>query len=168
MVEVVADHGLAGASMSLVAELAGVATGTAYVHYESKEDLLIAAFVEVKTNLGLAALMDVDRSGTADRMFQQIWRNCYRHLSADPAIARFLLQVEASPIRQVAHEALDEGDLLTLTARDLSDELVDLPTEVLYDLALAPAVRLVASSTRLREPELDTLIEACWRAVART
>ena len=35
--------GLDGAAMSAVAEEAGVATGTAYNHYSSKEDLVIAA-----------------------------------------------------------------------------------------------------------------------------
>ncbi|MGD2044134.1 MAG: helix-turn-helix domain-containing protein, partial [Acidimicrobiia bacterium] len=48
MVEVVAEQGLNGASMSLVAKRAGVATGTPYVHYDSKDDLLIASFVEAK------------------------------------------------------------------------------------------------------------------------
>lgn len=48
VVELVAERGIHGTSMSRVAERAGVATGTAYVHYESKEELLIAAFVETK------------------------------------------------------------------------------------------------------------------------
>ena len=64
MVEVVAARGLYGASMSLVAKQAGVATGTAYVHYDSKEDLLVAAFVEVKRKLAEAGLRDVH----ADRL----------------------------------------------------------------------------------------------------
>ena len=39
----VADRGFHGASMGAVAKEAGVATGTAYVHYESKEELVNAS-----------------------------------------------------------------------------------------------------------------------------
>ncbi len=51
----VARSGFHGASMGAVAREAGVATGTAYVHYGSKDELVIAAFVESKQRLGEAA-----------------------------------------------------------------------------------------------------------------
>ena len=56
----VADHGFHGASMGAVAQLTGVATGTAYVHYSSKEELLYATYLKVKRALGLAASALVD------------------------------------------------------------------------------------------------------------
>lgn len=167
MVELVAERGIHGTSMSQVAERAGVATGTAYVHFASKRDLLIAAFVEVKTGLGRAALADVDSTIEPRALFEIVWRNSYEHIAADPAVARFLLQVEASPLSVDAHEALLDDDRLTQLARELSSMLVDLPIHILYDLSLAPVVRLVASGTELTEAEIETLIEACWRAVNR-
>lgn len=168
MVEVIAEKGLYGASMSLVAKHAGVATGTAYVHYDSKEDLLVAAFLEVKGTLAAAGLKDVDISAEPRRVFGAIWRNCYDHLAADPATAHFLLQVEASPIKQTAHEALTDDDPLQKAAQAIAGVLVDLPLDVLYDLSLGAAVRLVASGTQLNTDELDRLVDACWRAVHRT
>ncbi|HJQ77849.1 MAG TPA: TetR/AcrR family transcriptional regulator [Acidimicrobiia bacterium] len=166
VVDLVADVGIHGTTMSQVAGVAGVATGTAYVHYRSKDDLLIAAFVEVKTNLGHAAVEGVDLAGEPRQVFDSVWRNVYTHLRADPALARFLVQVEVSPLRQDAHDAL-AGEPLTETARMLARHLVDLPLDVLYDLALAPAVRLAAAGTRLGPEDTVTLIEACWRAVSR-
>jgi len=165
LVELVAERGIHGTSMSQVAERAGVATGTAYVHYESKEELLIAAFVEVKSRLGEAALAGVDTSEKPREIFESVWRNSYHHLAGDDAIADFLLQVEASPLRVAAHDALPEDNLLSEMARSLSSELVDLPAHTLYDLSLAPVVRLVASDTVLTDREIDTLIESCWQAV---
>lgn len=167
MVDVVAERGLQGASMSLVAKVAGVATGTAYVHYESKEDLLIAAFVEVKTQLGTAAFAGVDPAAAPRQVFEAVWRNCYKHLSADPPLATFLLQVEASPLRSAAHEALPGDDPLTVAADRLVDSLVDLPGELLYDLSLAAAVRLAAAGEPLGEREMQIVIDSCWRAISR-
>ena len=167
MIEVVADRGLYGASMSLVAKQAGVATGTAYVHYDSKEQLLVAAFVEVKKKLAEAGLRDVDVSADPREVFGTIWRNCHGHLSADPPTAHFLLQVEASPLRKTMHEALSDDDPLRQAAQVLSGVLVNLPLDVLYDLSLGTAVRLAASGEKLEPEALELLIEACWRAVHR-
>jgi AcrR family transcriptional regulator len=166
IVDLVAENGIHGTTMSQVADVAGVATGTAYVHYQSKEDLLIAAFVEVKTALGHAAVDDVDLETEPRQVFEAVWRNVFTHLRADPALARFLVQVEVSPLRNAAHDAL-EDEPLTETARVLARHLVDLPLDVIYDLGLAPAVRLAASGTTLRPNDTETLIAACWRAVGR-
>jgi AcrR family transcriptional regulator len=166
MVEVVAEQGLNGASMSLVAKRAGVATGTPYVHYASKDDLLIASFVEAKRGLGEAGTGGIAEGAQPRDVFETVWRGAYEYLSADPALAMFLLQVEASPLRAAAHDALPEDDPLTEAAGRLSDSFVDLPGELLYDLSLAPAVRLAASGERLSGRQTKTLIESCWRAVA--
>ena len=58
----VAGHGFHGASMSAVAAEAGVATGTAYTHYASKDELVLAAYLETKAELAAAATADLDRS----------------------------------------------------------------------------------------------------------
>lgn len=167
MIELVAERGIHGTSMSQVADRAGVATGTAYVHYQSKEELLIAAFVAVKRSLGQAGVQSVDPSASPRHAFETVWRNVHDHLRGDPAIARFLVQLEASPLREPAHAALREDDPLTATARALAANLVDLPIAIIYDLALAPAVRLVASGLELTDDQLDTLIKSCWKAVSR-
>jgi len=165
MLEVVADRGLHGASMSLIAKQAGVATGTAYVHYDSKEDLVVETFLEVKAKLAAAGLDGVDISAEPRQVFGSIWRNCHDHLAADPATARFLLQVEASPLKKATHDAVADNDPLRQAAQAIAPVLVDLPLDVLYDLSLGAAVRLVASGTELDPDDLDLLIEACWRAV---
>jgi AcrR family transcriptional regulator len=168
MVDLVAERGIHGTSMSEIAERAGVATGTAYVYYVSKSELLVAAFVEVKTDIGRAAMAGVDSSLDAREIFDSVWRGVHGHLTADPAIARFLVQIEVSPLKEAAHDALFEEDPLTNTARALSAHLVELPLAVLYDLCVAPAVRIVASGQELSPSQIDILIESCWRAVARS
>lgn len=166
IVELVAETGIHGASMSKVAERAAVATGTAYVHYASKEDLLVAAFVEVKTLLGAAATADVDTDDEPAAIFATVWRRIYRHLSADPHLARFLAQIDESPLRRRAHESLAGDDPLTRLAEEMASHLVDLPVELIYELGIGPAVRLAASDLELDEHEVDLTIAACWRAVS--
>lgn len=167
MVELVAERGIHGTSMSQVAERAGVATGTAYVHYESKEELLIAAFVEAKQRLGEIASQSLEHASSPQETFASLWLQIYQFLLDDPALARFLTQIDESPLRSRAHEALPEDDPLMRLAAQMADHLVELPVEIIYELGLAPAARLVASDTRLDEQQLAQVIDACWRAIHR-
>ena len=60
----------------------------------------------------------------------------------------------------------DEHDPLTEATTRLLDAFVPLPPMVLYDLALGPVVRLVASGQAIDDDALTQLRDACWRAVA--
>ena len=155
--------------MSAVAERAGVAAGTAYVHYDSKDQLIVATYVEIKLALGHAAVVAVPPDGSAHDRFITVWRNVYEFLAADPAQARFLAQLEASPYFERAFQQLAQTDDPLIAASDeLKADAIDLPLTVLWDLAVGPAIRLAAdASTTLAEDQLTELAEACWRALRK-
>ena len=168
--DLVAEQGFHGASMSAVAKAAGVATGTAYVHYDSKEELVYATYLELKRALGEYVLSRIDGEALPGERYGLIWRAIYEHLTEDPARARFLTQLEASPYYEKAHQRLiEEGDpLMEEAARpDLAELLIPLPPEVLYSLSIGHAVRLAAAGVQLNPGEIDSLIEATWRAITR-
>ena len=166
----VAREGFHGASMSTVAAEAGVATGTAYTYYSSKQELILAAYVHTKAELAQAATADVDPAADPPSRFVQIWLALYRHLAAHREHAVFLLQVECSPYRERAHAAslAREADPLLEQAQrpDLAARLAPLPIEVIYELGLAPAVRLAAEERELGDEQLIAVAHACWRAVS--
>ncbi len=167
----VARNGFHGASMNAIAREAGVATGTAYTHYASKDELVLAAYRETKAALGLAITAGLDRDQPAERRFHALWLACYQYVKAHPDHGRFLLQVEHSPYHRAAHEAAlaDAQDPLLAQAAlpDVAPRLLPLPPDVLYELALGPAVRLAAGDLDLTEAQLEQTAEACWRAVSR-
>lgn len=165
----VARHGLHGASMSAVAKAAGVATGTAYVHYQSKEELLFATYLELKRELGDAVLGEVDPAAPAHDRFVQLWSAIYRFLAAEPDRARFMIQLDSSPYARVAHEMAMSADgdpiMAMAAAPDLAAHLAPLSLEVLYDIGLGPAIRLAATEAGADDSVVKAIAEACWRAV---
>lgn len=167
----VARRGFHGASMSAIAAEAGVATGTAYTHYDSKDELVLATYLETKAQLGAAATAEVDPAADPAERFRAIWLASYRHLAANPDHALFLLQVDSSPYGSRAHEAAleQEGDPILEQAADpaMTAQLLPLPLEVLYELGLAPPVRLAAGGAKLTDTDLETVADACWRAISR-
>lgn len=171
LVELVAENGFSGTSMAAVADRAGVATGTAYVHYESKEELVVAAFREIKTELGVAGAAGIEPAADPAERFRQVWNAVFKHLAADPARARFLIQFESSPLAIVAHaDYLAEEDnalMQAAMADDMAGLLIDVPVEMLFDLSLGPAVRLAASGLDVDRGVLQRTARACWRAITR-
>jgi AcrR family transcriptional regulator len=146
-----------------------VATGTAYTHYASKDELVLAAYCETKAQLAVAAMAGLDARSAANAQFRGIWLATYRHLTANPDHARFLLQVDHSPYRGAAHQAaIAGGDPLAAHAAmpEIAARLLPLPLEVIYELGLSPAVRLAAGETPLTDDQLDKIAGACWRAVS--
>lgn len=165
--ELVAERGFHGASMSAVAKRAGVAAGTAYVHYASKDELVLAAHQETKAELSIAAMVGVDPGLEPPQRFRRIWSNIYRHLSEEPERARFLLQVDASPYAGQAHDRAmaNPDDELASAMADVADSLVDLPPLVLFGLALGPAITAIASGETLTGEDQKLLADCCWRAI---
>ena len=168
--DLVAERGFHGASMGAVAKAAGVATGTAYVHYESKEELVYATYLELKAELGEAVLTDFDPSAAPREAWRHILTTTYEHLSEEPQRAQFLTQLEESPFYEEAHSRLmASGDPLVemASSHDIAKLLIPLPNEVIYALSFGVAVRLTAAGVRLKPEELDLLVDATWRAVTK-
>jgi AcrR family transcriptional regulator len=167
----VAQRGFHGASMSAVAAEAGVATGTAYTHYASKDELVLAAYRETKAQLAAAATAGVDPSSGPAERFRGIWLAAHGHLAANREHALFLLQVDCSPYRADAHSAAltdaDDPLLAQAATPDVAELLLPLPLDVIYELGLGPAVRLAAAGAALGEDALGTVADACWRAISR-
>jgi TetR/AcrR family transcriptional repressor of multidrug resistance operon len=166
--DLVAERGFHGASMGAVAKAAGVAAGTAYVHYESKEELVYATYLELKAELSAAALAELDENAEPFEAWRQILTAAYEHLSSEPERARFLTQLEESPYYEEAHaRVMATGDPLyeASHAEDFAAILVPLPSEVIYALSLDVAVRLIAAGVQLETQEVELLVAATWRAV---
>ena len=137
----------------------------------SLDELVLAAYCETKAALATAATAGLDPSAAAGERFRAMWLSCYRHLRANPEHALFLLQVEHSPYRTAAHETAlankDDPLLAQVALPDVAARLLPLPPDVLYELALTPAMRLAAGTPELTEQQLDLVATACWRAISK-
>jgi len=143
---------------------------TAYVHYESKEELVYATYLELKAELSGAVLDGFDAEAEPQGQWRHILTAAYEFLAEEPERARFLTQLEESPYYEEAHARLMAvGDPLHSAARDekFVELLVPLPYEVINALSFGVAVRLTAAGVQLKPDEVDLLVDATWRAVTK-
>lgn len=93
----VEETGLSGLTMPAIAARAGVATGTLYVYFKSKDELLIALYERAKT-AGTSRLMQGDDPSAPFRSrFQRMWTNWLDHRLAHSAEMVFIEQYYNSP-----------------------------------------------------------------------
>jgi len=103
--KLIKEYGFHGTPMSQIAQEAGVATGTIYHYFTSKEELIIELFVYCKERIQKAIFKpDEINLLYADR-FVAIWINFVKYYIRHPEVLSFLEQFSSSPfIKQVYAE----------------------------------------------------------------
>jgi TetR/AcrR family transcriptional repressor of multidrug resistance operon len=95
--ELVKDNGFHGTPMSLIAKKAGVAAGTIYVYFESKDALMIELFSYIRAKMIEAILVDDNEDADFKERFFSIWLNhCFFYIN-NPDMVYFLEQYTNSP-----------------------------------------------------------------------
>lgn len=169
--ELFVRHGVTETSVRDLAAAAGIAEGTLYRHYASKDDLVADLFVRNYTAFAerLCRLREI--AGFRARV-EAVVAEIFRFHDDDPTLFRFLLLVQ--------HQALPrtgEGDanpvsvLQSMVADAIANgevTLTDAPlaTAMLLGLMLQPATAVVYG--RLAgplSPHASAIAAACWRAL---
>lgn len=93
----VRKHGFHGTPMSQIAKHAGVAAGTIYHYFESKEALIVQLYVHVKNKLADAVLIGDDASKIYKERFFNLMINHYNFYVQNEDAMFFLEQYINSP-----------------------------------------------------------------------
>jgi AcrR family transcriptional regulator len=166
-------NGLSGLTMPAIAREAGVATGTLYVYFKSKDELLTALYEHAKTSTA-ACMMDRDNPSAPFRSrFQRMWLNWLDKRLDHYAQVVFLEQYYNSPWFSEASRALSARLMkdfsALLEAAKAQQILKDVPTVLLIN-AFGGSVRetsnLLRSGALKRTPaNLAMAFGLCWDGI---
>jgi AcrR family transcriptional regulator len=169
----VEQAGLSGLTMAAIAREAGLATGTLYVYFKSKEELLAALYEQAKTETA-ASLMRGDDPGRPFRSrFQRMWSNWLEHRLSHYAKVVFLEQYynsrwfgEAS--RNLSARLIKDWIDLIETAK-AQQILKDVPTPMLIN-SFGGSVRETANMLRSgslarTDAHLAMAFGLCWDGI---
>jgi TetR/AcrR family transcriptional regulator, repressor of fatR-cypB operon len=168
----IARSGLHNTPMSAIAREAGVAAGTAYVYFPSKEALINALYLELVQERDRAIREAVDPTHPGREQLWCAWSSFTRwHLEHADA-SSFINQCESSGIlteetraRQLELRAEGVEGFLAGVRQGL---LRDLPVEVFHALFTGPAFALVHMRAK-RELEInDGLLRLTFEGVCRS
>mgnify|MGYP001156146358 CR=1 FL=1 len=158
--DLLVENGFHNTPMSLIAKEAGVSAGIIYHYFESKEELILELYREVKQKI-ISLELEAD----------------FQNLNGLGVLKQVLEQFENSPyIKMCLNEFNTQLQRLFVwtEAEKRAGNIIDLPIEVLYELSIGVAVSLAkqqsAGIIHINDEILDQVSAAIFRSIqpART
>jgi AcrR family transcriptional regulator len=175
-VELVSENGFHGCPMAMVAERAGVAAGTIYRYFDSKEVLISATYNELEERLRRKAMEGYPETGSGHDKFVHVARVLVSQWTTSPLEFRFLEQFHNSPYGAALRREKLLGRAQDM-CRDIFQECLEqgqvkeLPLPMLFALAFGPLIYISRDHNLgffdLDSSMLEQAIEGCWNAVKR-
>lgn len=171
----VLDKGFSGLRMQDVAKEAGLATGTLYIYFKDKEDLINSLFLHLKRENTNEFLKGLDGSQPFMHNFRRIWMQYFYTSISRPERTAFLEQYYRSPYidkptSELARNWLEPVyQMLEKGKKELL--LKDLPSDILLTQLTGPVHELIRSLPADDFPHKESLAEVmyqmAWDSVKR-
>jgi AcrR family transcriptional regulator len=168
--ELIKENGFHGTPMSLVAKQAGVAAGTIYHYFESKDELICELYSYVKERTGEALKAGDDAALTYQERFFAIWMGLFNFYIENPNVLRFFEQFVNSPyyaikpeeqhdkfrnmILSFFNEGIEKGFI-----RPANPEILSV---LLHGSSISTAKVYQHGKVRLGEEELKQIVQILW------
>ena len=172
----IAKLGLHAAPMSAVAREAGVAAGTLYLYFPSKEAMINALYLEVLEDRDRSMAADAEgarRDGAIGRAgLWAFWHGLARWHLDHPEESSFLLQCKASAIlteeTRDAERRMNADGLANFEQAVAGGRLRDLPLQVFWALVAGP-IFLLAQMRDAGEMQItDDVLRVTFDGVCRS
>ncbi|TAF65423.1 MAG: TetR/AcrR family transcriptional regulator [Cytophagales bacterium] len=118
--QIIFTEGLVGLRMEHVAKVAKVATGTVYLYFKNKEELINHLFLRFKRESMKALELQIDSQVPFKINFMRVWQSYLQFSLENPAIATLLEQLHQS--NYLSAEARKEAEDLLNPIRNLLEE----------------------------------------------
>jgi len=175
--ELVGEHGFHGSPMALIAERAGVAAGTIYRFFDSKDTLIKEVYRSLEAQVMGAVMAGYPTGRPARERFLHIGRTVVGYFIASPLQFRFLEQFNNSPYGVACRREKIFGKRGRNVIGDLLEEareehiVKDLPVPILMALTFGPLADIcrdhILKFITLDDKLVERTVEACWDAVRR-
>src|SRR5258706_723612 len=105
-IDVLAERGLAATPTSAISRAAGVAEGTLFTYFSTKDELVNVMYRELKQELADVLMLGLPRTADCRRKFQHIWNGYVNWGAANPAKMQVMTQLRvATQITEESHAA---------------------------------------------------------------
>ncbi|MDD1690462.1 MAG: TetR/AcrR family transcriptional regulator [Methanoregula sp.] len=150
------ERGFAGTPTSLISKEAGVATGTLFFYFRTKEDLIDTLYRRVKSEAAQAMCQGLDKEKTAKDKLRRLGKNAAGWGIQNPAKLKFMEQFAYSPF--VSTSAHEEGMSHFLFLEDLvrdgirNGEIRDVDPSGLFCIMASALSGLIAHALLTDDP----------------
>ena len=150
------ERGFFGTPTSLISKEAGVATGTLFFHFRTKEDLIDELYRRVKADAAEAMCRGLAKEKTAKAKFRRLGENAVAWGINNPEKIQFMEQFAHTPF--VSATAQEEGMSRFVFLHDLVEEGIregairDIDKDLLFCLMASALAGLIARAAAEDDP----------------
>lgn len=171
--ELFAERGFHGTAVPLIAESAGVAAGTVYRYFESKEAIVNALYQQHKRALGQRILGRLSPAQSPREQFHAYWSALAAFARESPRAFEFLELHHHAPYLDDASRSIESGlvEMARARFRELQAQRVikSAPAEVLMAIVYGAFVgifKACGEGTLVLSDEAVAIAEQCaWEAI---
>ncbi|MDY9925669.1 TetR/AcrR family transcriptional regulator [Methanosarcina sp.] len=170
------ERGFHGTSTAQISKDAGVATGTLFNYFPTKEDLINSLYFEVKGNLSQAMGKDLETEDTFQDKLKRIWSNLIKwgvnnqeeflfvgQFCSSPYITKFTRD-EVMKEYVFLHNLMDEG----IKAGEIRDFSAELIIAMFYQGSRTVVNLILNSDSSLdKNKVLEDGFQIIWRGLAK-
>ena len=168
---VIAAQGL-GAATATIAKEAGVSNGSLFTYFGTKADLLNELYLDLKADMGAAALGGVPAGGEVREQMLHMWSRWLHWAATYPERRRALAQLEVSdeitpPAHQAASQAMTGIAEILERSRE-TGPMRDVPLAFVVSLASALAettIDFIVGDPDHADEHGRTGFDALWRMI---
>ena len=167
------EHGFHGTSMQMIAKAVGIAAGSVYLHFPSKEVLIRRIYRRAVTDMLDSLLKVYDTTLSPFEQYRYFWLNAYHELKEKQSLVHFKDLYERSPFyneddREWADEQWLPIEQFFQTGID-NGLFRNMPPCMLGYLSIG-SVLSISQTQRVTPFEMtaeleEQLIQASWRAI---
>jgi AcrR family transcriptional regulator len=173
-ITVFAERGFWNTPTSLISKTAGVADGTLFNYFKTKDDLIIGLYLEIKREVAEILLAGFDSEPTARHKIYHIWSRYIDWSLANPQKFKVMNEIHASfPLSEsVKAQSMEPFTEIGLIAQEgiARGEFYDYPVEYLAAMMDAISVMTIQHIRANSETKTDYKaigFEILWRGVTR-
>jgi AcrR family transcriptional regulator len=171
-----AERGLTAAPTSEISKQAGVAEGTLFTYFKTKDDLINALYREIKLELADAMMSDFPRKKNVGTRLRHVWDRYVNWGIANPKQRKVLAQLQVSEV--LSKESRDAGSApfveFQVMIRDAIEQRVfrnDVPVELISKslAALVEAtIDLTVSNPSKAKTYRDSGFQMFWTGITKS
>jgi AcrR family transcriptional regulator len=170
-----AERGLTAAPTSEISKQAGVAEGTLFTYFKTKDDLINALYRELKLELADAMMSDFPRKKNVGTRLRHVWDRWVNWGIASPKQRKALAQLTVSEV--LTKESRDAGSApfveFQIMIRDAIEQRVfrsDLPVELISKSLAAmveATIDLTVSNPTKAKQYRDSGFQMFWAGITK-
>lgn len=171
--DLVSRHGFHGTSMSMISRESGIAIGTIYHYFKSKDELIIELLKYAKQSGIRASFGKDDKQLSYYERLNLLWKQMYQHMTSNPEMLSYITQFFSSPYSE--QEGHDNICFQTEFGNFIQDAQKDgfvqsnIPHAIISSIFLGSVVNSSKHSIRnkqqLSEKEIGMLVDIIWNGI---